>query len=465
MQIVRLQIKNFLGISDVDIKPGQVTQVVGGNNQGKTTVIRALEFAIKGSTDGSVVKFGEESAEVVVELSDATTIRRRITGSGKQSVSVTKDGFKAPSPQAMLDSLFDHAAFNPLELLDPKRRTDAILSSIDLRLDAASLAAESGIPVDQLPPLDYTQHGLRVLDQAHRYYYQRRAEANRDAAEKRKRWETYLADLPKDGAAPVGTREQLGETIAATERTIAAVEEKVAQIRRTHEDARRAQEKVNRYSAALGDLDGEIARAEAALSTLRARRVDGQKFVDDAKADVPLVLEGDRTHLDMIAQLRVEVETHRGTLKDHDRLDAVAQQRAMVASMEEEFTRAQATADLLTDKVNELAGPVKARVMERAEMPVDGLEYRDGTFVVGGVPVDNLSSSAAIRLAVGVARKLARKTKLICIDGAEALDDSTYADFRQAVEGDGYTYFITRVGEAFNDPRDRVVEMQKGVAV
>jgi energy-coupling factor transporter ATP-binding protein EcfA2 len=266
MEVVKLQIKNFLSISDMLVKPGQINQIVGANNQGKTTVIKAIEFAVKGSSDGSLVKFGEESAEVIVELADQTTIRRKLSSEGKQTVDVKKDGFKAPSPQAYLDALFEHSAFNPLDLLDPKRRNDAILASIEIKLDETRLRAELGVSDLPMPPLDYTVHGLKVIDQAHKYFYQRRAEAN-----------------------------------------------------------------------------------------------------------------------------------------------------------------------------------------------------KDGGFTVDGTPVDNLSSSKVLRLAVGVARKLAKKTKLICIDGAEALDNQNFAALHQEIENDGFTYFITKVGSPFaGGPNDTVIPMENG---
>ncbi len=58
-----------------------------------------------------------------------------------------------------------------------------------------------------------------------------------------------------------------------------------------------------------------------------------------------------------------------------------------------------------------------------------------------------------------------KRTKLICIDGAELLDSDAYESFRKEIEGDGYTYFLTKVGDAYPYPNDKVLKMDKGQVV
>jgi predicted nucleic acid-binding Zn-ribbon protein len=462
-QIELIRIKNFLSITDVEIRPGQVNQVVGGNNAGKTTVLKALQFAVKGGTDPSLVRHGEESAEVVIELSDDTKIRRRVTSSGNCSLSVRSGEFEAQKPQAFLDGLFDGSAFNPLDLLDPKRRTDAVMSAIDLKLSPEVLAAEIGTTPDRLPPLDYSLHGLKVLDHCHRFYYQRRAEANKDAAEKKKRWETYARDLPSvEEKAP--DRALIVSGIEETLRRISEIERRINENAHAVEEAERAALRPAAYQAEVDKIDSKIRWHEEEIKILRARWEEGQRFVEQARREVPAVedLAGPlRTEFE---EAKSDLERLRTSLKDCERLEAIANHRRSVAAMQAEYEAAVKIAYGLNDVVETLSNDVPEKLMSGAEMPVEGLAYHDGEFEVGGVPIENLSSSAALRLAVGVARKLAKKTKLVCIDGAEALDLETYQALREQIDGDGYTYFLTRVGDAFPEPRDRIISMEKGEA-
>lgn len=464
MNIVSLRIKNFLSLTDVEIKPGQVNQVVGQNNQGKTSVLKALEFAVKGSSDPTLVKFGADQAEVIVELDDQTVIKRRLSPNGKQSVAVDKDGFRAPQPQSLLDALFDQNLFNPLELLDPKRRTDAILNAIDIKVTPESLSSALGVGVGDLPPLDYSQHGLKVVDQAHKYFYQRRAEANKDAAEKKSRWETYKADLRPETPPPL-TREQLREKEQKFVTEANEAQNELRRIKSEHEAAQKAQTQLTKYSAALDSFDLQIKNKEQEIEVLRARRAEGQKFVDDAKEKVPGVLESDEFVKAKIQALDKNLHELRVAEKEIEVQEEIKKQRTGVHAMEMEYKSAQEFASKLSLRVESLAGPLKRKLMSEAEMPVAGLEYRDGGFLVDGVPVDNLSSSKAVQLAIPVARKLAKKAKLICLDGAELLDPETYTELRKQIQDDGYTYFLTKVGEPLPNGSDKVFRMDKGAVV
>ncbi len=69
-----------------------------------------------------------------------------------------------------------------------------------------------------------------------------------------------------------------------------------------------------------------------------------------------------------------------------------------------------------------------------------------------------------MKLACSLARVLAKKTKVICLDGAEALDEATYAQLHAEIENDGFTYFVSKVGEAFKSETDTVIKMSGGVA-
>ncbi|NJO55738.1 MAG: AAA family ATPase [Rhodospirillales bacterium] len=263
MGIVKLNIKNFLAISDVEIRPGKVNQVHGKNNQGKTTVLKALEFAYKGSTDGSLVRLGSDHAEVIVELDDMV-IRRRLSPSGDQKVEVVREGFKSEKPQTFSEYPFDGLSFNPLEILDPKLRTQFILKALNLRITREQLSGATGIPATELPPLDFErENALVVIDQAHKYFYQRRAEANRVAGEKKVRWETYAKDLPPERPAPRGRDE---------------IQAELDQLKSKRDESKRYWEKVEAEERASQMAVSKVSRYEAELAKI-------QKELDDLRAE------------------------------------------------------------------------------------------------------------------------------------------------------------------------------------
>lgn len=465
MNIVSLKIKNVLSISDVEIKPGQVNQIVGANSQGKTSILKALEGCVKGFTDQSVIKHGEDSAEVLLELSDGTHIRRRINSEGRQSVEVKRDGAKFSAPQTVLDVLFDTSSFNPIELLDPKKRNDAILKSIELKVTDQDLGVALGLPVKDLPPLDYSGHGLKVLEAAYKFFYQRRAEANRVVAEKKARYETYKTDLPPLPTAPELNLVSIQVKKNEIAEEISFQQDQIRKINRQHEDAKSAQKKVDSYRAEAEKIDKEISDLESKIMAAKERRGLAQKFIEEAILSVPTSLLTTDVHEANIVKAKENVQQFDLMVKDWQTFDAVAKQHDMVKSIQNEYDQAVAHAEHF-DKVVILAGTTGKTLMASAEMPITGLTYREGQFYVDGIAVDNLSSSAALKLAVAVARKLSKKSKIICIDGAEQLDEETYQSFRQAIHEDGFTYFLTKVGFQFETSidGDRVIGMEAGNA-
>jgi len=200
---------------------------------------------------------------------------------------------------------------------------------------------------------------------------------------------------------------------------------------------------------------------------LQHRLNDGRKILEATIAEVPAA-DSIPSRDSIIAEVKALEETREGALlqlKEWEVVESQAKARDMVGSMEREYEAAQKFANSLSTTVDALAGPIKASVMKRAEMPLPGLEYREGAFYVGGVSVDNLSSSLSLKLAVNVARKLAKKTKLICIDGAEQLDEESYKALHQEISGDGFVYWVSKVGAPFQaGAGDRIIAMEGGKA-
>lgn len=463
MSVVKLSIKNFLSISDVEIVPGKVNQIFGKNNQGKTTILKALEFAFKGSTDGSMVKHGEENAEVIVEL-DEMTIRRRLGANGKQSVSVTKGAFKADSPQAFLSSLFEGMSFNPLEILNPKTRTKFILKALNLKVSREELAKLSGIPAEELPELDYqNEDALVLIERAYQYFYSRRAEANRVVAEKKKRFETYEKDLPEGVEKPISKDQLLEKQNAIKEQQRELIQEK-NRISANNLLIQDMKKKVERYEGELKNIDSQVQKLrenfERDMAVLEERRKNGVEALSRLQQEVPVPEESapiDAKSAELVQQLTVldkEFEKHKVW-------EAQEKQRVMVEDMEADWLRAQGEAEALSRKVEVLGRGVKEKIMESAELPVEGLSYEGGEFGLNGASIDHLSSSLALKLSLALVKKLTDKTKLICIDGAELLDEEAFASLKEEMGKDDYTYFFTKVGEPF-EGADKTFQMSNG---
>lgn len=464
MSVVKLSIKNFLSISDVEIQPGKLNQIYGANNQGKTTVLKALEFAFKGSTDGSMVKHGNEQAEVVVELDDMV-IKRRLSAEGEQKVEVSRGGFKADKPQSFLNGLFDGMSFNPLEILDPKMRTQFILKALNLKMTKEEVSEISGVSAEELPPVDFDKENtLTAIDQVHKYFYARRAEANKTTAEKRRRWETYAKDLPPETAAPK-TRQEINEKASSLNAILVEREKAMSEIEAQERAQKASRDKAERYAAELVKIQAEIdslqAEYERRHAVLLERLENGKAAVQEAKKEIREVAGKEKVQQE-IANVKKALSDLSLEEKSLELYESQQKQRKAVEEMERDFKKSEEQAKEIDRKVSAFGPELVNKIIERSELPVQGFAYQEGEFRLNGSSLDHLSSSAALKLSLALVKKLAGKTKLICIDGAELLDNEAFKTLQEEIQGDEFTYFFTKVGEPFVGA-DRNYKAQEGV--
>lgn len=462
VKVAYLKLENFMSVRELELNLKQINLVTGNNNEGKSTLLKAINFAVRGSSDASLVTIGEKAGRVILGLDDNTEINRRINSDGVQSVSVTKEGFERKKPQSFLEDLFDESSFNPLSLIQQKDKTDAILSAIDMPLTPDRVAELTGIVVGELPPLDYNSHGLKVIDELYTYFYKLRASANKEAAEAKKRWETYNNDLPKQEGGYLPNEEFLNEAQLKAQIELRDVENKLASVDRIKNTYKDHHRKIAEYENAVGKLKQDLIerhqqfdRLKAAydqeVAVLESRIENGLKAVKDAQSyeleTIPNVDEIEVQKKEAEEQLQA-VELGREKLKTKDAQDKQVQ---FVRDLFNEFQIKANTAADLTERVEYLtSNELNAKLMDGVEMPVAGLTFKEGKFYVDSVAIENLSMSRTIKLAIAIARHHAKATKFINIDGIEQLDEESWKSLLAEIDGDGFTYFMTKVGAPFN---------------
>lgn len=472
---LKISIKNFMSITDLQLSPEKITEIVGGNKQGKTSILKAIETTFTGSTNGALVKHGEDQAELIIELPDETRIRRVIKKDGKQNVTVKKGEFSITAPQSYLEALIDYRVFNPIDLLDPKNRKAAILQAINIRVTPENLALELGCGEAELPPVNFDQHGLNVLDDVYKYVYNRRAEANKDALTKKNEWEVRAKDLVVP-VLPSFTKKQIEEIKTELNNNISETETQLRMAETLVQNNAAVVKRVNTYETEISKINLDIAGLEAeyqeslkklahakelTLRGLETRLESGRQYLSIAKEEVRDVPDTE-PFKELIGNYKNELNN----LKVHESEIAVYEQfdqtHNMVQALEKKHADAEAFATNLSDRLAKFS-VIKTKMMETAEMPVPGLVCIDNEFYIGETPLDLISTAQSVQLSVGVARMLASKTKLICIDRFESLDDATRAEFLKEIQNDDFTYFLTKVGAA--DDGVSSITMKEGAAV
>ena len=427
MKIAFIQVKNFLGLKDIKAIPKDVNIIHGKNGKGKSSLLRAIETAFTGKTKPNVIHVGEDKAEILIEV-DNLKLKRVITETGSKLI-LEKDGERVTKPQTYLKALLDETPINPLEFFNAKtqERKAMLLKAIAKKITPDDLIEELQ-PSDPdkfravLNNYDFSQHALEVIADIKRDIYDRRRELNRTVKELKQTISTLELELPdnidpnKDYGAELEAllrEKSTAESVKLQQETYTRrikqlecdIEDTKEQIKELEERLRKAKEKLNRLSNELEQVNAEYALLQVPDTTKLDERIKEIKYLQGQ------VLKAK------------EVEKYKRDLKIYE-------------------AKAEA-ADRYYKKLTEL--PTK--ILKDTALPVQGLEITKDTIKINGIDLDLLSSSEKIKLALNIAKKLS-KTKIICLDGIEALDPEALEALFQEIANDEFQYFITKVSDS-----------------
>lgn len=413
MKIAKLTIHNFLKIKDVEMNPSKTNVIVGKNKQGKTSILKAIRTAFTGDADSTSIRIGESKAEITVEL-DTLTIKRTLTSKGNYIDISNKEGMKMPAPQKYLDGILGTFSFNPIEFFEKKsvERKKYLLNAIKLTITQDELAGYTG---EKLDGLDYGAHALEVVEQARKFYYDKRTIANAEVTKKEKTLQELTSGIPAGFDAKSVSEENISKVRDAIQKD--ENEKMKAEANALH---------IRTLQNREMELKGEIANLSKKLEATQKDLVDAMEKKFDYSDDLAL-----GAAKDMLKKL----ESQRDIAFSVRRADEVRG----------ELSEAMKTADSLDIVVKKLTKDIPEDLIKKAKLPIDGLTIDGNDIKIGGVSIDNLSSSEQLKFGLQIVRALNGEFKVICVDGIETLDKESFEFLLKEVEGDDYQYFVTRV--------------------
>ena len=431
MKITRLTIHNFLKLRDVDFNPSKTNIIIGRNKQGKTSILKALRTAFTGDADSTSIRIGEGKAEITVEL-DELIIKRSITGKGNYLDISNKEGMKMPTPQRYLDGILGTFSFNPIEFFEKKssERKKYLLNAIKLTISQDELVKYTG---EKLTGLDYNVHALEVIESARKFYYDKRAIANFEVTKKEKTLQELNESIPEGFDPKSVSEEQIIRLRKAIETDKLTKQKHEAHLLRL--DSLQKQEK---------ELESEIARIQEKLKGIKDEIVTAIKIEFDYSDDMSIAAAEESLS---------NLEGQREILFTVKRTDEVRN----------ELTTAMQEAEKLDIVVKKLTKEVPEDLIKKAKLPVEGLTIDGDDIKIGGVSLDNLSSSEQLKFGLQIVRALNGEFKVINIDGIETLDKESFEFFLKEIENDSFQYFITRVdGDSVTKNGHNIIEIENG---
>lgn len=428
MKVARIRIQNVMGIEELEINdPGSVTTVEARNGKGKTSLIEAIRSVVEGGHDATLIRNGADVGEVVIVLDDETTITKRITAEGSK-LSVTRpDIGEIRSPKSYVDRLFNALSVNPIQFLNlpEKEQARALLEIAPLKLDRGAVEALVGDLIT-LRESDFRGHPLEVLEGIDRRVYDERTGVNRAAKEKQGTVNTLKQGLTDpdetDYSAEIASLEAERDELAS--RFLAEREAIDEWMDSTIESS-------------CSEIDVDMAQLRERLTVLeaeRASRVDQITREADSKHAAI-----DQTEPAKKEELKGRIQTLRAKSETQT---ATRSTRRTVAQLEREIQALNDRSGNLTTAREHLDN---LRLAMLKDLPIRGLEVREGILYKGDVPFRRLNKAEQVKVAIRLAQLQAGDVPLVCVDGIEALDGPTFEAFRKHASQTDLQFIVTRV--------------------
>ncbi len=297
MNIKRLEIKNFIGLSEFKLDPGKINILAGHKGSGKTSVIEALEKAfLNKHRRTEVVRHGQDEATIYIQTSDGLEIDRRIRAGKSDYLKVRKPGENVPSTETFLRKLIKGDIFRPLEFIQqsPAQQAKIILDMLEIPWSMGDIKNWFG----EIPSVNYEAHILQILKQIEDAYYKHRETVNREIRVLEAQVQGIRSELPAnyDGDywrehkvqeyySKVAEAEEINRKIATARNLIEGLENRIAAIRAEAEAEKEA--KKNAFDRQRNDirefkqfLGHKIEKAEESISQVDRRVQQSQETLE-----------------------------------------------------------------------------------------------------------------------------------------------------------------------------------------
>ena len=392
--INKLEIENVKRVKAVKLEPSAtgLTIVGGNNNQGKTSVLDSIAWALGGN------KFKPSQAQregstippsLKITLSNGLIVER----SGKNSTLKVIDPSGNKAGQNLLDSFVEELAINLPKFMEQtsKEKAKTLLQIIGVGPQLVELEMQEKAKYDE-------RHAIGVIA---------------DQKEKFAKEQPYYPDAPK-------------ELVSIAE----LIQQQQAILAKNGENARKRQNLdviENDYNFTLANVQ----RLEKELEEARAKEQALAQDLDIARKDVSVLVDESTQEIeDSIANIeQINLKVRANFDKDKAEEDAKGY-REQYKELDNVI------ADIRKQKID---------LLTNADLPLPGLSVDDGELLYLGQRWDNMSGSQQLQVATAIVRKLKPECGFVLIDKLEQMDQLTLQEFGAWLEQEGLQAIATRV--------------------
>lgn len=387
MKINKLEIENVKRIKAVKVEPkaSGLTVIGGNNNQGKTSVLDSIAWALGGerykpsqaTREGSVIP-----PTLHIVMNNGLVVDRK----GKNSTLKVTDPNGKKAGQQLLNEFVEQLA---LDL--PKFMEASGAEKAKILLQIIGVGSQ-----------------LTQLEQQEKELYQERLYIGRTADQKEKfaKEQPYYTDVPKDLISASELIYQQQEILA-----------------RNGENQRKREQ--------LHQLEQKYQRINEQMSTLLTEQKQVENDLDIAR----------KSALDLHDESTEELEQNISNIEEINRKVRVNLDKEKA---EDDAKTYRDQYNSLTKDLEDVRDK-KAELLNAAELPLPELSVKEGELIYKGQKWDNMSGSDRLKVSTAIVRKLNPNCGFVLLDKLEQMDMKSLQEFGEWLEAEGLQSIATRV--------------------
>ena len=401
VKITALEAENVKRIKAVALTPAPtgLTLVGGNNNQGKTSVLDALAWALGGERfrptaaqrDGAVAP-----AHLKVTLSNGVVVERK----GKNASLTVTDPTGRRSGQQLLNAFVEPLALDLPRFMDAsdKEKSDILLRII-------GIGAE-----------------LHTRDLEIKGLYDKRTFTGQLAAQK-KHFAEEMISYPEAPDEPVSASELI----------------------RQQQDILARNGENQRLRAQYAELEQQVQQCVDELKRTRERIATLQQLADELDAKHTKLFNQRETARKTVSQLQDESTAElEASIRDIEETNRKVRANLEKSRAEDEAAQYTSEYDRLTESIQQKRADRMA-LLNGADLPLPGLSVEDGVLTYKGKHWRDMSGSDQLRVAAAIVRRLNPDCGFVLLDKLEQMDMTTLQEFSAWLEAEGLQAIATRV--------------------
>ena len=401
VKITALEAENVKRIKAVAFTPSPtgLTLVGGNNNQGKTSVLDALAWALGGERfrptaaqrDGAVAP-----AHLKVTLSNGVVVERK----GKNASLTVTDPTGRRSGQQLLNAFVEPLALDLPRFMDASDKEKA-----DILLRIIGIGAE-----------------LHTRDLEIKGLYDKRTFTGQLAAQK-KHFAEEMISYPEAPDEPVSASELI----------------------RQQQDILARNGENQRLRAQYAELEQQVQQCVDELKRTRERIATLQQLADELDAKHTKLFNQRETARKTVSQLQDESTAElEASIRDIEETNRKVRANLEKSRAEDEAAQYASEYDRLTESIQQKRADRMA-LLNGADLPLPGLSVEDGVLTYNGKRWRDMSGSDQLRVAAAIVRRLNPDCGFVLLDKLEQMDMTTLQEFSAWLEAEGLQAIATRV--------------------